>query len=331
MQDALRQVCQQFIENREVSHQVFRWESSYVHPLCANIFTARGLLADGERLAQCRDLIKQHTGVFSNFRGNLRPALAAMLAVSPQPEDRLLTALQNYDLLKQDFWGSEYLALAAFLLADLPDPGPVEERVSRGRGLYRRMKQEHPFLTSSEDSVFAVLMAYSPRTDDELIDDMEACYHALRARFSAGDSLQAVSHVLALSEGSPEEKSQRVIDLFDALRQAGAKYGKYYQLPALAALAALNLPPQDLAPEILDASEFLSTQKGYGIFGLDKRTRLMHGVMLCADLHAPLSQVDTAALTGTLSMIVAQEMAMCAIIASSAAASAAAASSSSNS
>ena len=55
--------------------------------------------------------------------------------------------------------------------------GEADRIVSRGRVLYKRMRAEHPFLTSSEDSVFAVLMAFSDKSDDELVADMEACYY----------------------------------------------------------------------------------------------------------------------------------------------------------
>ncbi len=326
MKAELQTLCDLFITNRDAVRQVFKWDSSYVHPLCANIFCARGKNADVEALARCREIIKSQTGVFSNFRGNLRPALAAMLAVGERPEEKMSRALENYEILKRDFWSSEYLSLVAFLLTDMADAGQVEEKAARGKEIYQRMKKEHPFLTGSEDSVFAVLMAFSEKTDDELIQDMEDCYHALKARFSSGDDVQTASHVLAMADGAPEDKAERMIRLYEDLRSAGVKYGRYHELATLAALSVLDEDPARLTAEICDVDAFLAQQKGYGFFGPGKGIRAMHAAMIVSDQYVSREQVDTAAMAGTLAMMIAQEMAMVAVMAGVSSASAAASS-----
>jgi hypothetical protein len=144
----------------------------------------------------------------------------------------------------------------------------------------------------------------------------------------SSNSIQTVSHVLAMAEGTPEEKTDRLIRLYDAIRDAGGKYGKYNELATLAALSLQTNDADETARDMLEADEFLSRQKGYGVFGLDRRTRMMHAAMIVSDMLSPNDQTQAAALTGTLSMIAAQEMAMVAIIAASSSASAAAASSS---
>ena len=324
MKTELQNLCGSFITNRDTVHTAFKWDSSNIYPVCANLFCAYGKEADGEELKRCKKIIESQTGVFSNFRGNIRPALASMLALSDRPEEKMSQALENYSLLKQEFWGSEYLALVAFLLTDLADRSRIEEKSTRGKVIYKRMQKEHPFLTSSEDSVFAVLMAFSDKSDDELIDDMEACYKALKERFSfSSNELQTVSHILALSDGRPDEKAGRVIDLYNALLDAGVKYGKYYELSTLAALSVTDAGIADLVQDIQEASEFLKGQKGYGgLFGIDAKTRAMHAALLVSDLYTDRDQVNTATMTTTLMQIIAQEMAMCAITASVAASSA---------
>lgn len=328
MKAELQALCDSFIQNRDAVKTAFKWDSAYIYPVCANLFCAYGKTADAEELVRCKKIIESQTGVFSNFRGNIRPALAAMLALSDQPEEKMSRALENYSLLKQEFWGSEYLALVAFLLTGLCDRSQLEEKAARGKTIYKRMQKEHPFLTSSEDSVFAVLMAFSEKSDDELIDDMEACYTALKARFSIGNEVQTVSHILALTNGNPDEKAGRVIDLYNALRDAGVKYGRYYELSTLAALSVTGVGIPELVQDIQEANDFLKTQKGYGgLLGLDSKTRAMHAALLVSDLYTNREQANTAAMTSTLVQIIAQEMAMCAITASVAASSAVAASS----
>ncbi len=327
MKAELQALCDLFIANRDAAKAAFKWDSDMVYPLCANIFCARGMTADPEALRRGKEIINSQTGVLSNFRGSLRPALAAMLAAGERPEEKMSQAVENYRILKQDFWSSEYLALAAFLLTDIASVREGEERTCRGREIYRRMKKEHPLLTSSEDSVFAVMMAFSDKTDDALIEDMEACYQGLKDRFSIGDSIQTASHVLAMAESAPAEKTERVIRLYDELRNAGVKYGRYYQLPALAALAVMNVDLPAVTAEICEVDEFLSNQKGYGILGPGKGTRAMHAAMIVSDQYARREQVDTAAMTGTLAMIIAQQMATMAAIAGASASAAAASSS----
>ena len=323
MKAELQTLCDSFIINRDAVRDAFKWDSHYIHPVCANLFCAHGRTADTEELKRCKKIIESQTGIFSNFRGNIRPALAAMLALSDRPEEKMAQALENYSMLKQEFWSSEYLALVAFLLTDLADRNRVEEKAGRGKVIYKRMQKEHPFLTSSEDSVFAVLMAFAEKSDDDLIIDMEACYKALRERFSSGNDVQTVSHILALSDGAPEEKAGRVIELYNALRDAGVKYGRYHELSTLAALSVTGVGIPDLVRDIQEVSDFLKGQKGYGgVFGIEAKTRAMHAALLVSDLYTNRDQANTAAMTSTLVQIIAQEMAMCAVTASVASSSA---------
>lgn len=323
MKDSLRQICEDFIANRDVMKEAFKWDSSYLYPVCGNICCTRGQAADLERLKESKKIIDGHAGVFSNFRGNVRPALATMLSLSDNPESRMQQAVYNYDILKKEFWGSSYLALVAYLLTELADKDQVDEMAARGKDIYRRMKQGHPFLTGSEDSVFAVLMAFSSKSDDELITDMEDCYQALRARFSAGDALQTVSHVLALADGRPELKASRVIDLYNSLRDAGIKYGRSHELSVLAALSLTDVSVPELVEEIREADAFLKTQKGFGTWGTGSQLRAMNAALIVSDQYVVREKASTAALTSTLAILIAQQMAMCAVMASTAAANAA--------
>lgn len=329
MQTTPQELVARFIENRDAVHAAFRLENDYAYPVCAQIFLAADRPVEAERLDRCKALVKSTTGPFSSFRGNIRLPLVCMLAVGDDPDGRWDRTQRYYKILKEDFFSSEYLALAALLLADTVREEDVPALATRGKALYQRMKKEHPFLTGQEDSVFALLLGQSPRSDDALIEDMEACYAILDERFPKGDGIQSASHVLALSEGTPEEKARRMIRLFDAIEQAGGKYGKDRQLPILAALSLGAGTEAELARGILEIDALLSEQKGYrGIFGLDRRTRTMHAAMLLSLPDGPLALMNATAQQATLAMIAAQQALMCAVVASSAASSAAAANSS---
>ena len=78
-----------------------------------------------------------------------------------------------------------------------------------------------------------------------------------------------------------------------------------------------------MAEDMKDVDAFLDQQKGYGFFGIDRKTRLMHAAMIVSDEYMPRGEVDTAALSGTIAMLIAQQIATCAIIASTTATTAA--------
>ena len=327
MHTDLEELVTRFIETRDAIRDAFRWENQYIYPACAHIFLAAGRAMDRERLESCKALVKSTTGPFSNFRGNIRLPLICMLAAGDEPEARWERTQRTYDLLKETFSGSQYLALAALLLSDAAPETETPALAARGKGLYRRMKKEHPFLTGLEDSVFALLLAESQRTDDELMEDMETCYRLLDERFPKGDALQSASHVLALSKERPEEKVHRMIALFDGVQSAGGKYGKDRQLPILAALSLSREPVDSLVQSLLDLDGLLAQQKGYkGVMGLDRRTRMMHAAMLLSLPDRQPELVNAAIQQATLAMVAAQQAVMCAVIASSTASSAAASS-----
>lgn len=136
-------------------------------------------------------------------------AVITLLALSPAPEERMAFALQGYKVLRTRFYASQYLPLAALLLADWARGRDLDGVAARAEEIYRRMKREHPFLTGAEDSVFAVLLALSPDTEQAVVDQVEACYDALKHPFGTGQYTQALSHVLALGRGVPRRNVTR--------------------------------------------------------------------------------------------------------------------------
>ena len=310
MKPELEKLCADYIANRDAVQKAFRWDSGDLYSVCANLFCAAGQAADPDRLKECRKIIRSRTGLFSKFRGKkVRAILAAMLALGEKPEDRMDLANDYYRLLKRKFKGTDYLVLTAFLLTDLADRTLTEETAARGKELYRRMNRKHRLLTNKTDSVFAMLMAFSGKTDEELLEETETCYRALKARFS-GSGAQTSAQVLSVAEGAPEDKARRAADLYDALTEAGVKYGQADQLAPLSALSLSDTPVPVLAEEIREAAEFLKEQKGYeGKKDEDEKKRAMHAVMIVSDQYAGTSQVNITVMTNTLDMLFARQQA----------------------
>ena len=319
MKPTLKGQCDRFIENRDVVKSCFSMESSYLYPICAAIITDRDMRADPERLKRCKDLLKAQTGVFSQFRGNPRLAMIALMSVDSNPALRLSNAQQVYDHLKDYFSGSAYLCVAAMVISDLVDPGYYKQMAEHTRHIYGLLKSKHPFLTGAEDSVFSALLAVSKKTDERIVQETEECYRLLKERFSSGNALQSLSHVLALCEGKAEEKCAATVSLFNELKDRGCAYGTGFELPTLGVLAMVPADRQELVQDVLDVDAYLSQKKGYGVFGVGKKQRLMHASMIVTGAHMRHCAAELASSHRALALIAAQQAALCAAIAAASA------------
>ncbi len=310
MKPELEKLCTEFIANRDIVKQAIKWGDSDVYSACANIFCACGKTADVERLKECSKVIENQTGLFSKFRGKNRSFLCCMLALENHPEDRMLLANEYYQMLKMSFKDTEYLALTAFLLAGLREKPQVEEKITRGKEIYKRMNKEHPILTDDTDSVFAMALAFSDKDDEELIGDLETCYKALKAQFSSSGSIQTAAQILSMAATASEEKTQRMIDLYHGLLEADVKYGQSSELAPLAALSLADVPIPVLVKEIKEADEFLKSQKGYESGGVKKEQRALHAVMIVSDQYAGTNHVNTTVMTNALDMMISKQRSM---------------------
>ena len=322
MRTSLKSLCTSFIESRDTIKDTFFWGSSYIYPVAAAVFVDKRVTADRERLEMCGDILKENTGFFSNFRNYVKLPMISMMAVSSDPEEKLKKALAVYELLKQHFFSSTYLPLASMTISDYIEPVHYEVVARRTRRIYDLMKQEHPFLTSGEDSVFAALLALSNASDEVIVQNTEECFDILKPQFFSSNAVQSLSHVLALCEGDTEMKCNRAMKLFYKLKDQGYKYGTGYELATLGVLAMLPADLDTIADDIVQVAEFLASQRGYGMLGMTKRQRLMHaGLIVTSDYLDQNTSMQAAAVSSTISLIIAQQTAMCAAIAASAAAS----------
>lgn len=318
MRESLQRKCDQFVQNQEMLKRSVGSGDLRMRSVCAMMLLNADLV-DESMLAEAKQVLKEETGLFSNFRGFSKMACITMLALSGHPETAMMKGKETYEILKSDFPRSEYLALSALSLGSKVPDWQMDDVASRARQLYKRMKKEHPFLTSSGDTGFCLLLALSDEADDVLIDRMEGFYKELKGKFPSGNGLQSLTHTMVLA--GQNASCGRVAALYEELRERGLKYGKSYELPMLGVLAGTEESTESLVGEITEADRFLADQKGYGVWGLGKKSRLMHAAMLVALDHTKESDaMDAAALSGTIAMMAAEQAAMAAIIASNAAA-----------
>ena len=252
-----------------------------------------------------------------------------MLAASPDPVERFRRARGLYAAFRKHFACSQFLPVASMILSESVGESEYAALAERTRAIYVAMRKEHPFLTSSEDSVFAAMLALSKERDFDVILETERCYAILKKELTGSNATQSLSHVLALFSGSAVEKCDRTVRLYRALKAAKYRYGLGYELPTLGVLAALPLSDGEIFTALTEVDAFLRLQKGYkGIFGMTKQQRLMHASMIVSAVYGGEAAVmDGVSLGAGIGLVAAEQAAMLAAIAASVAATTASSSS----
>lgn len=69
MRESLHELCKNFINNRDTIMSAFGWESGYLYPVCAAVFTDKRQTADAERMKYCKDILKKKDRSFFQLSG----------------------------------------------------------------------------------------------------------------------------------------------------------------------------------------------------------------------------------------------------------------------
>ncbi len=323
MDNELKQRCELFVKNRDIMKNHFRWDYSTLHPLCGSIYTERQLEVDESKIRECKDIVKSNTSLLSHFRGTTNLILATMLSLESQPVIKFQKVLQIYDLLRKEFYSSAYLPLSAFVVADMIKDGDYKRIVEKAKEIYKRMKKEHPFLTSSEDSGFAVMFAISDLSVEEAITEMEKCYNFLHTQFFSANAVQSLSHTLALGEENFLKKCNKVMDIFQGLKNRDSKFGTGVELAILGVLAMTTDNTQQVITDIIEVNEYLLSVKGFGALGIGKKQRLMYSAILVEQEYKKQCEnklMKVASINSITSIIIAEQIAVTAAITASMAA-----------
>jgi len=286
MKEELKTLVREYLDNKALAEKVFVWQSGYLPPVCASILVKAGRKFTQEELENARQLIKDNTGIFSDYRGTGMSVMACMLAADLNPERTMAQSLEIYGELRKYFSVSEYLPFVSMVIGKLAEHHEYASVCQRAKTIYDDMKENHPFLTSKDDVSNAALLAYSTKTDAEIGVELENCYRELKQYFSASNDVQALSQVLTIGEGNWQDNCARFMRIFNGLRDRGYKYGKDSRLPILGALSVINVPEEELIQDVIDICDALKDQKGYGFFGLGASDRLMHAAMLVSTYYA---------------------------------------------
>ena len=329
MRDALRNKCDLFADNYIKLKNKFKWDYVINSRLGALLYSMENRTVDLDAIERCRKVIKDNTGIFSQFKDTMKLIISIILSFQTEPEAILKGAVSIYnDMKKEGFHSSPYLVLASVSIALQAEPHQYKRIIGASRSFYQALKKEHKFITSSDDYGFAALLAMTDKSVPQAIREIENCFWLLKEEFSSSNAVQALSHVLAFSEEEPTTKCRRVVKLYQALKSRKYKLGKGIELSFLGVTALLLEDTDKLADEIAEATEYIKNKKGFGTWSISARERVMFGIALVCDDYLEDAKKNTMEMTlanQVTGILLAQQMATIAAASSAAAGAAAAA------
>lgn len=289
--------CLKLVENYRILAAGNKMEFTEMLLACAGIYLAAGREPDMDRVKECKKLLKSKAGIFSNFRGSDELLVRCKMALAPDPALYFESVEREYQHIKT-FFSGEQTVLAAMILAEQDGSGSLAEKT---KSIYREMKEAHPWLTSEDDLPFAALMAVSGRDASAVYAEAEEIYALLKEKLKADkNTMQMLSHILAIRSGRAEEKCEKLCALAAGLKAAGHSLGRGSRLAILGILADSGLPADTLVDRICEADDFLKQHKPFhGLFGVGRECRRMFAVQM---VQASLSEEDS---LGTSAMLTA--------------------------
>jgi hypothetical protein len=308
-----------FADNTQIVKKDFIWQFDSAKRLAALLYAQEGKPIDCETIQQCHALIKQNTGVFSQFRGNMALCLATLLSLSPNPQVRLDETLKVYDLLKgAKFHASDYLVVAAYQIAAHSGASDYEKVVTRTRSFYNEIKARHFFLTGADDCIFAAMLGLSDLEVKTGAERIEQLYIRLKDEFWDNNSIQTLAQVMALCN-SNESAIDRVLALRDACRTQKIKLDKTYTLPVLGVLALLPAEIDEIVSDVVAALDTLKAKKGFSRLSISTEELLLFAASIVAGDYAEDAKggVLTATLTTSITNLIIAHVTIIIVICSS--------------
>ena len=289
--------CLKLVENYRILAAGNKMEFTEMLLACAGIYLAAGREPDMDRVKECKKLLKSKAGIFSNFRGSDELLVRCKMALAPDPALYFESVEREYQHIKT-FFSGEQTVLAAMILAEQDGSGSLAEKT---KSIYKEMKEAHPWLTSEDDLPFAALMAVSGRDASAVYAEAEEIYALLKEKLKADkNTMQMLSHILAIRSGRAEEKCEKLCALAAGLKAAGHSLGRGGRLAILGILADSGLPADTLVDRICEVDDFLKQHKPFhGLFGVGRECRRMFAVQM---VQASLSEEDS---LGTSAMLTA--------------------------
>lgn len=303
MRSSLQERCEAQVRNEAALRKGHKLEFEAIMKLAAMMHVNEGREVDVVRLAECKRILKDKVGLFSNFRGYMQYLVQVKMALSDDPNAYIDGVLRVYQRLKAGLvLPGEMTAMAATTIYENCPTGMCDVVVDRTREAYAKIKEQHRFLTGEEDLALIALMIMGGIDPDQAAEKAEELYAILKERYLPGsDTPQAVAMVLALSDKPVDQKVEGFIGLYEACKAAGHATSKDKAMTIYATYVDLDTDRAEIVAEIGEVDEWLKGHKGYGPLGVGASIRRLIAATIVLE-----DRQETAAAAASTTSAVAQ-------------------------
>ncbi|WLR54660.1 DUF4003 family protein [Mesobacillus subterraneus] len=262
--DKANRNIENYIEIYSQMRERFRWKvtDQSVLMMVASLYISNNRTFDINRFTELADFIKRESGIFSPMRTESRFTFAAMLDTRfDSPQEKFPAFINAYHaLISEGFSKNTFSYIAAMQLVTA-NPEDLKSLSQRARVIYKKMREEHLFLTGHSDYPLAVMLAQHDTQTDEMIFHIEDLYSKLSQNgFRKGNDLQSMSHILSLNENCPADDIVALsTEIYDRMKKEGIK-PKVMFYPQIALLTLIEQDNDNLS-EIKEISEQLNAEK----------------------------------------------------------------------
>lgn len=289
MDDRLIERSVLFTENRDTLDSVFRMADNFIKSCCALSLAADGVSVSEERLREARDIFRYEVGVLAYLR-NIGPLVISQMAAADDPTAQLNRVNAAYDALREQFRGSDFLCIAAYLLSRRADEAEYKRLASEAKAQYAQFKAKHRFRMAEYDHPVSLILALNGLDPSAAAEDADACFRLLRNK-PAFRCTWALAENLALCPADAPTKSDSMKAFRDRLRGLRRSTSFIHELASLAVFADRW---EELYSTATAIDEWLSGNKKFNSWRLEKDERLMLSFMLAE----PSDELMALALTG---------------------------------
>lgn len=248
---------ERYVEALDAIKDATKWElTDDFRRLMAIHYAIHDTPFEASRFSNARDTLKQKTKMFSKFRGSQNLVWLSFLDAKYEDIGTAIDEALRLDTLL-DRKHFRFSSLRPFLANQLINVEEPERRLNEATDLYQTFKQHHPWLTSEEDLLSALVLVQAFDDVIDLNERIEQHYSLLKDRLPKSNELQLVSHLLTFSESAPEEAVSRLLAWKSQLDEVQLSIRREH-LPALALLSIVAEPNADAVhaiQEIVDAEK----------------------------------------------------------------------------
>jgi hypothetical protein len=312
MKDIIKSKIDRFVDNYESLRGEFKWSADdYSIRLTAFIYELSGRELSVEKIRDLIKHIKDNTGMFSYHRSVQMLPEAALLLTHFEDAKGAFDKLINCEerMKEYGFKSSQYLSISAYSLLITADNEISDTRIGRSMEIYKKMKENHFWLTSSDDYPVSIMLAGEEGTVEEISKKIETLYEALHLEgFHKSNGLQYLSHLLTFNEEETVVKARRCMQIYEKLKANKLKVSSMYY-GIIGFLAMLGEDSEQALYDVIEAMDYLGSIKRFKMFYKELNLIFISAIINNLYLESKKSNLLEAGVHMSVQMLIAAQQA----------------------